>query len=203
MRTLLTVENGYLGLEFGDRSQYQGTHKGWDVWPATQRSRAQLILNTRAKVVEIRDFGSVRGFKQAIQLRFENGYVLQAGHLLAGISRRYKVGDWIEAGEPFAEVGTHDDGLGVRHAHLELFDDLGAALRYEHHRALDPMKYRHLIKDTGPVLRVAGFSEDALADFVAGANESVVRGGLSLVDIPCGAGGAGEAAAALERGGRG
>jgi len=183
-RTLLMVEDGFLGLAFGDASKFQGTHKGWDLWPKTQTARSRIFAtNLAGRVIEVRDHGSVSGFTQALQVRFDNGYVAQIGHVKAGISRRWRVGDRFEPWTELCEIGSASDGKGIRHAHIELFTDQAAALRYDHSKALDPAKHRDKIVDTGPVLRVQGFG-DGFGP-LDGADETMLRDGLSLVDVPC------------------
>lgn len=182
IRTLLTVEEGYLGLAFGDPSTFQGLHKGWDIWPESQSARARLFAPLPGKIIEVRDYGSVSGFTQALQVRYDNGIVQQSGHLKAGISKRWKVGMRFEAGQELAEIGTASDGKGIRHAHIEIFLDEGAALRYDHSRAKDPANYRDDFGETGPVPRVMGFASEV----AAGADEEMLAAGLSLVDVPCG-----------------
>jgi hypothetical protein len=190
-RTLLMVENGYLGLAFGDPSAYQGTHKGWDLWPETQGSRARIWAGLAGEVIEVRDHGSVSGFTQCLQVRFDNGFCAMIGHVKAGISSRWKAGDRFERYAELCEVGSASDGKGIRHAHIELFTDRTAALRYDHSKALDPAVYRSRIGDDGPILRVQGFSGrvgTAQAGPLTGADEVALAGGLGLVDMPCGKG---------------
>lgn len=178
------MEEGYLGLAFGDASAFQGTHKGWDVWPEAQSSKARILSRLPGKVIEVRDNGSVSGFTQCLQVRLANGVCLMIGHIKAGIARRWRVGDAFKVGTELCEVGTAADGKGVRHAHIEVFTDQVAALAYRHEFAKNPKDWRDDLNESGPVPRVEGFS-GALA---MGISEHIVRAGFSPVDIPCGPG---------------
>lgn len=169
-------------MTFGDPSSFQGVHKGWDVWPKNQNARARLFAPLPGRIIEVRDHGSSSGFTQALQVRYDDGIVQQSGHLKAGISNRWKVGDRFEADAELAEVGSASDGKGIRHAHIEIFLDEDAALRYDHSKAKDPANYRDDFGETGPVLRVQGFASEVAAD----ADQEMLAAGLGLVDIPCG-----------------
>ena len=120
----------------------KGTHNGIDLgWNSKHGGKNQPIMAVEDGVVIYNRKQTSGGY--VIQIRHDNGYVSEYGHLLKD-SQTIKEGDKVKKGQVIAKMGMSGKASG-NHLHFGLYK--GKTINYSKNNFVDPLKYLCLFQN--------------------------------------------------------